>query len=175
MLWAGRPLPALWHQENPGARRVFSCTGRQSRPLFSAPAADSAVLADKGGYRHLVAATGRGAHSFAGAWGQERRQRRELGSLVAVGPHPAGVMAESRRLAPCPLPARPAESHAPQEGAVQRAELSFCSRGDSARRRSACGAPGISTLATHSGSNLRPEPQPCIPFPFLNPVSRSLS
>lgn len=167
MLWAGRPLPALWQQENPGARRVFSCTGRQSRPLFSAPAADSAVLADKGGYRHLVAATGRGAHSFAGAWGQERRQRRELGSLVAVGPHPAGVMAESRRLAPCPLPARPAESHAPQEGAVQRAELSFCSRGDSARRRSACGAPGISTLATHSGSNLRPEPQPCIPFPFL--------
>jgi hypothetical protein len=76
-------------------------------------------------------------------------------------------MAESSRLAPCPLPARPAESHAPQEGAVRRAELGFCSRGDSAARRSACGSPGIPTLASHPGSNLRPEPQPCIPFPFL--------
>lgn len=54
----------------PGA--IFLCAGRQGQPLFSAPAADGAVLPDKGGHRHLVAAAGRGAHSFAGACGRER-------------------------------------------------------------------------------------------------------
>lgn len=166
VLWAGHPLPAQRHQANPGARRVFLCTGRQSGPLFAAPAADGAALADKGGHRHLVAAAGRGAHSFAGAWGQERRQPRKLGSSVAVGPHPAGVMAESRRPAPCPLPARRAESHAPQEGAVRRAELGFCSRGDPTARSSACGAPGIPALAIHRLEPMTRAPA-LHPVPFL--------
>lgn len=41
---------------------------RPPEPAFVfSPGADGAVLADKGGHRHLVAAAGRGAHSFAGA------------------------------------------------------------------------------------------------------------
>lgn len=40
---------------------------RSQEPAFVfSPGADGAVLADKGGHRHLVAAAGRGAHSFAG-------------------------------------------------------------------------------------------------------------
>lgn len=105
-----------------GTRRIFLCTGRQGQPLFSAPAADGAVLPDKGGHRHLVAAAGRGAHSFAGAWGQERRGSR--GARQAVGRRPARVIAESRRPAPCQLRARPDRVPRPagrrgREGRVQ--------------------------------------------------------
>lgn len=45
-----------------------------------------------------------------------------------------------------PMSARargPTGSHAPQEGAVGRAEFGFCSRGDPAARRSARGAPDV--------------------------------
>lgn len=56
--------------------------------MFSAPAAAGAALADKGGHRHLVAAAGRGAHSFAGAWDRERREPGEPGSTVGIRPAP---------------------------------------------------------------------------------------
>lgn len=92
--------------------------------MFSAPAADGAVLPDKGGHRHLVAAAGRGAHSFAGAWGQERREPGERGARQAVGRRPARVTAESRRPARIQLRARPDRVPRPagrrgREGRVQ--------------------------------------------------------
>lgn len=91
------------------------------------------------------------------------------GSWEARSGRPAPGRGDGRIQETRPVSAPRAPGRVPRpagrRGPEGRAQLLF-PRG-LGRRRSACGAPGISTLVTHSGSNLRPEPQPCIPFPFL--------
>ncbi|XP_035296013.1 formin-like protein 5 [Cricetulus griseus] len=87
-------------------------------------------------------------------------------------------MAASERPAPRTLsPRGPAGSHTPQEGAVERAELGFCSRGDpTSSSRSACRAPF--TLARPAQPRFRDRGSGNrIPTlgPALNPIPRPRS
>lgn len=140
------PSPHSGVQANLGPRRFFSCPGRscQGRPLFSAPVAVGAVLADKGGHRHLVAAAGRGAHSFEGAWGRERREPGEPGSAVGSRPAPGRGDRCIRETRPAAAPRAALPGPTPRRKARSGGQSSaFVPAGTRPREEAPAGAPFV--------------------------------